>query len=585
MTEAVVEKSPKGSERINTKFPRRPTRRAGLMGLRTVSTQEREQKQRPSVQTADFVVQSIRRGSQEWRQLVKPFVADLAFESVVSRHFCRQRPMFRPYTTHAAVLFVDISGYSKIATALQEMGGGAHALSSAVNGYLSRLLRIVHQLGGDVVKFAGDAVLCLWHSTVQHDKQESYNVYCAARCAMQLQKQAGTHEVEGTNHVFRIHIGMACGLVESEIFVATVHSHMQPMYHLVGGPAIAEIGDLVDMAQAGQVCVSGACVEHLRADPAIRAIYQDIEEERKQSFQKDSAPDDLVKLQEEDPQILVDLQFSEEISTALELFMEETMVDRLQRRVGCDEEDFIHPTVLDLLSHGGLSPTQIAMMRDLVVLFIAQTSHATPANWLIEVQAVLDRNQCPLLQIVNDDKGVHAIAAVNASAAVPESRLQGLEICRQLVHQKIGVAIGIAAGNTFCGVTGSSSVACRWDITGGPPVRAARLMQFALKNKVAMAIDESVYVGQTVPARMTVLEETVPIKGSPSPIRIFTLSDATEFAAMSLLETVHGEMQNDQVKAIAKHITGPRNRSAVVVTGPTLSGKKMYVLLLCLFVF
>ena len=46
---------------------------------------------------------------------------------------------------------------------------------------------------------------------------------------------------------------------------------------------------------------------------------------------------------------------------------------------------------------------------------------------------------------------------------------------------------------------------------------------------------------------------------------------------MNLLETVHGEMHNEQTNVITKHILGARHRSAVVVTGPTLSGKKMYV--------
>ena len=124
----------------------------------------------------------------------------------------------------------------------------------------------------------------------------------------------------------------------------------------------------------------------------------------------------------------MDLQVDTTTQIELETFVEDTMIDRMQRRDRAMEEDFIHPAVLDLLSHGGLSPTQIAQMRDLVVLFIAQTSHGSPANWLLEVQAILDRNQCPLLQVVADDKGVHAIAAVNAVASVPESRLMGLEL-------------------------------------------------------------------------------------------------------------------------------------------------------------
>jgi class 3 adenylate cyclase len=362
---------------------------------------------------------------------------------------------------------------------------------------------------------------------------------------------------------------------------------MQRLYHLVGGEAVTKIGDLVDQARAGEICVSGEIGAYLQQWAAQGTIAVNLlpivtADHNDQNGGTDDGEDDSDHDEEADaePLLLIDLNIlNEETRHELDDFTEETLIARLERRTSVAAatiaEDFIHPAVLDLLSHGGSSPTQIAQMRDLVVLFIAQTSHGSPANWLLEVQAVLDRNQCPLLQIVADDKGVHAIAAVNAVAAVPESRLVGLEIGRQLVRQKIGVAIGMAAGVTFCGVTGSSAVACRWDITGAAPVRAARLMQYALRWNVPLALDESLCVGSTVPARMALLEKAVPIKGSTDPIPVYTLSDATEFAALNLLESVQGEMHNGQVDAIKKHITGLRHRVAVIVTGPTLAGKKM----------
>jgi class 3 adenylate cyclase len=545
----------------------------------------------------NFALRSIRRGTQDWIALVRPFVADLAFCSVVSRHFHQdRRPMFRPFTTpHAAVLFVDISGYSRIAAVLADRG--AHALSTAVNSYLSRILQIVRSFGGDVVKFAGDAVLCLWwydgqnngaapsksrpgHTNVNNQttaqEMTRYNILSAALCAVELQNRAGSHAVDGTDQEFRIHIGLCHGIVESEIFVAPNHNtYMQRMYHLVGGEALEKIGDLVDCAKAGQVCIGGGIHRCLQTFASEGTITVDCR--LATNYQKDSDGDES-DTEDEEPQLLIDLTvLKEETRDDLDNFVEERLIERMNRRTGAVAiaEDFIHPAVLDLLSHGGLSPTQIAQMRDLVVLFIAQTSHGSPATWLLEVHAVLDRNQCPLLQIVADDKGVHAIAAVNAVAAIPESRMVGLEICRQLVNQKIGVAVGMAAGVTFCGVTGSSSVACRWDITGEAAVRAARLMQYALKRNVPLALDESLCMGPTVPARMALLEKDVPIKGSQDPIPIYTLSDATEFAAMDLLESVHGEMHNLQVDSVKKHISGPHHRTAVIVTGPTLAGKKM----------
>jgi len=84
-----------------------------------------------------------------------------------------------------------------------------------------------------------------------------------------------------------------------------------------------------------------------------------------------------------------------------------------------------------------------------------------------------------VVQIIDDDKAVHLVAAVNLYESVPETSLKGLDVCNDLIEQQVGCAIGVAIGPTFCGVTGSSTVSCRWDITGPPPVRA-RCSRFCL---------------------------------------------------------------------------------------------------------
>eukprot|EP00977_Amphora_coffeiformis_P009886 scaffold2290_cov170-Amphora_coffeaeformis.AAC.6 len=72
------------------------------------------------------------------------------------------------------------------------------------------------------------------------------------------------------------------------------------------------------------------------------------------------------------------------------------------------------------------SPIYIAQMRNLCVLFIAMVA--------------------------------------NGSTQILSSPLSN--VCEVLQQKQIGCAIGIA-GSTFCGVTGSKEVACRWDITTG----------------------------------------------------------------------------------------------------------------------
>jgi hypothetical protein len=118
----------------------------------------------------------------------------------------------------------------------------------------------------------------------------------------------------------------------------------------------------------------------------------------------------------------------------------------------------------------------------------------------------------------------------------------GLEVCCELVEKQVGCAIGMAQGSTFCGVTGCSSVSCRWDITGPFAVRAARLMQYALVNEIEVAIDQSVYNDPMAATRMTVLDSKVALKGSNKLIPVYTISSSRGTAAFRVLENIHGQL-------------------------------------------
>lgn len=314
----------------------------------------------------NFAVRSIRRGSDSWNEVLRLFVSDLAFRSIIHRRF-QSEISFRPYTCQAAVLFVDLSHYSRIAAAVSHRG--AHALSTMVNDYLESLLSLVHLLGGDVVKFAGDAVLIVWEGEA---KDLEMNVIAAARCVLEMQEQAGSYPVEGTDLVFRIHCGLCCGLLESEVFDAPVHEHMQRLYHSVSGECLVEMSEIVDMARAGEVCVSERVVELI----GTRGIFCDV-----------PAASGC--------QLLTALDLDDASLESLEKHLKQLTSIRLESRNKGVEEGFIHPKVIRLLCHGGRSPTQISQIRNLCVLFIAMTSNGSSVNWLMEVQTILDKNRCP----------------------------------------------------------------------------------------------------------------------------------------------------------------------------------------------
>ena len=294
-------------------------------GGRTTSTQVRLKRQgfTPVAReaSANFVVKSIRRGTEEWQDLIKPFVADLAFKSLMKPRYL-SKPRFQAYECHAAVLFVDLSGYSKITAALAPKG--AHAISNEVNAYLGRLLQIVNAYGGDVVKFAGDAVLIVWEGT---EEELEMNVLSAAVCVMEMQRKEGRYEIEGTDLVFHIHCGLACGVLDSEVFQTKHTANMQSLYHSVGGEPVDEVGELVDFARAGEVCVSRDSLDYLEGHGEFRNV------------------DDLAT----DARILSRLNPTSDVLELIDNHVVQILAARLSIRDSAIEEGFIHTSVLQLL--------------------------------------------------------------------------------------------------------------------------------------------------------------------------------------------------------------------------------------------
>jgi class 3 adenylate cyclase len=65
----------------------------------------------------------------------------------------------------SAVLFADISGFTALTERLAARGpAGAEDLTELLNLYFGQMIDLIGEHGGDVVKFAGDALVALWPS-------------------------------------------------------------------------------------------------------------------------------------------------------------------------------------------------------------------------------------------------------------------------------------------------------------------------------------------------------------------------------------------------------------------------------------
>jgi class 3 adenylate cyclase len=148
-----------------------------------------------------------------------------------------------------AVLFVDVSGFTALAEELNTKlvpVKAAAALAKTITKVLHVLTICCLDGGGEVGKFAGDALLCVWESK-NLDLAEAMAKKCAVEMLIAMDK---LNKMEGTS--LGIHGGVAKG--------SLVHFHLGSAsddlrWYLMAGEAVAAATTLVDVASRGEFAV------------------------------------------------------------------------------------------------------------------------------------------------------------------------------------------------------------------------------------------------------------------------------------------------------------------------------------------
>ena len=391
----------------------------------------------------------------------------------------------RPDLLDAAVLFADISGFTALAEALARRGpAGVEELTRVLNVHFGRLIDMIDSHGGDITKFAGDALLALWPSA---DEGLSTVTCRAAQCGLAAQELfQDSPALENLRLSVRIGIGsgpvsllMIGGLNDRWAAVAT-------------GDALGQIADATHQAQPGQVVLS---------PEAWRWVSQQAEGQ--------PLRDGAVRLSS----IRGTLQVARPAAPLL------TMESVAALR------GFVPPSVVSYLEQGRTD--WIGELRRVTVLFVhfPGLTHTTPLeraqSVMLVLQAILIRYEGSMNKLSIDDKGAALVAALGLPPLVheddPARAVQAaLEMQERLRELNVRHAIGVTTGRAFCGVVGNSTRR-EYTMIGDVVNLAARLMQAAPED---ILCDEATY--EAACARIA-FESLPPItvKGKASPLRVF----------------------------------------------------------------
>ena len=183
-----------------------------------------------------------RRDSKETAGVDGPNLVTHLPDVVVQSDHRRSLP-FR-ITNEAVLLFLDISGFTALCEKYSQAAKtGTEQLTKTLNGYMSALVSEIITYDGDILKFAGDAILSMWPV----DSLLAMNLTCenVIHCALDIQRKHGTYTTSD-GVTLKVKIGIAAG----EIQILIIGNDEERTYIEVGR-GIEDVNKAENMCEKG----------------------------------------------------------------------------------------------------------------------------------------------------------------------------------------------------------------------------------------------------------------------------------------------------------------------------------------------
>ena len=330
----------------------------------------------------------------------------------------------------ASMLFADISGFTRLAEGLVQKGPeGAEELSQVLNQYFDQLVELVASHGGEVVSFAGDALLALWPVS-ERDQDLATASRRAAQCGLAVQSRLHGYETR-TGDRLSLRIGIGAG----DPFAATVGGDRDRWAFFMAGPSLAEMGDAQRQARPGEVVVAPAVWANLPAG----------------TFRGRALPEGGVRLDEVlDPLALRSSTLAVPGAKALGTL-----------------RGYIPSAIWSRLEAG--QSGWLAELRRLTMVFIRVIGidYGAPTEEVLDqvhrvmhsLQATVYRFEGSITRFSADDKGTILLAAFGLPPQTHEDDAlravkAALEAQGKIRELGLECAVGVATGQAFCGDIG-----------------------------------------------------------------------------------------------------------------------------------
>ena len=386
------------------------------------------------------------------------------------------------------VMFADLSGFTAMAEALSRVDRqGADRIAAVLNQALGALVQAVHGQGGDVVKFAGDAVLSVWLADPDPGGLER-SAQAALRCAAEMMRT-----IERTRPAAEAAMSLRVGLSSGPFQVLHLGQGAGKRALLITDDPVDEATELCAFAAPGELRLGRTAAELLRDHMVGRPTA-------------------------------TGQRFTGICVTRIQPGLAAVSVPERRPLPWQDSfAPYVPTTVLEQLR--GRHGAWLAEVRSVSVLFVhlpGLVSGVAPARmnalWTTVEQQVVEEGGA-VNKLSLDEKGSTVLAVFGLPPQAHED--DAARACRAAlaIVERLGqgARVGVTTGRAFCGEVGSPDRR-EYTVIGDPVNTAARLMGKAGPGQVL--VDAATARRGAAQVRFAELPP-VKLKGKDKPVPVF----------------------------------------------------------------
>jgi hypothetical protein len=241
---AALQKS--GWDEINSCFSSGPNIEALRISLRKIAERRGNK------------LSTLRASQVGVRNTIKSFAPDMLMIYTIEKGFHSGAAELSPFSVFfdGVVLLADISGFTRLSGKFCDDGrNGIDQLQQTTNNYLGELVKNIYAYGGDVMKFAGDALVCVFRPSkyAVGGRESTLPDVCsnAVQCATEL--------AQICRDQLTIHVAISCG----SICFAMLGGQNNIWESLISGECIGHLSQCLEDAGSKETVVSKEFVNKL----------------------------------------------------------------------------------------------------------------------------------------------------------------------------------------------------------------------------------------------------------------------------------------------------------------------------------